>query len=708
MEKVNPKTQTRQSVNFRPLFYGCLAFAVGIGFAHYIFSLSLTHIILCVMGFLCFLGVVIFKKKFVNFIVILACFAAGLGAAAVDNNNFSSQKFMGQELVVEGRVGTKIYPSEKTTYLILENVTYQGEAGSNLAIYAVTAGSDFEFETGMKIQFTTQIYDEFLYENQSFNTFAYKMSAAHSASIDASDITVLSVGNLTFAENVRLYVKNLLHSFMPYQTAELSYSILFGDQTQLDETIKTNFATSGLGHLVAVSGLNTAVLVACIYWLLKAFRTPKLWRFIITAVILIFYCYLCSFSPSVVRASVMSLVFLGFTLLGRQYDLLSSLGVAGFIILIVSPLSVYDAGFLMSFLSVIAIGILAQPLSKFFTNKCKVPNKLSAALAIDICTTLAISPVLAMYFGKISFFSWLTNLICVPLFSAAYIIVFALVIIVSVLPFLGFLFAVPNLIFQFIIWFSGIIASITFAIINLYSLSLIGVVAFFLVLFFISSIYMAKTSKRLIASSISICLACVMTLGLYAPNIPTKTTYTQLNSYSPCAVLTSGGGEVLAVCDGSINPLEEYLKSKNIYSVTTLVCSSLKNNFNEFITKYNVKNVVSGGTNFVEVGDFGIKFFSQNQINKAVYIKIENFGALIALDRIGSVQAQTLKTLLEPLKVDVLYETKNSQNFTLIQNFDYVFSRDKIYSQNNFATKINGAFTFEITNGIIGEIRSAN
>ena len=139
-----------------------------------------------------------------------------------------------------------------------------------------------------------------------------------------------------------------------------------------------------------------------------------------------------------------------------------------------------------------------------------------------------------------------------------------------------------------------------------------------------------------------------------------------------------------------------------------MVCPSLKNNFNEFIIKYNVKNVVCGGTNFVEVGDFGIKFFSQNQINKAVYIKIENFGALIALDRIGSVQAQTLKTLLEPLKVDVLYETKNSQNFTLIQNFDYVFSRDKIYSQNNFATKINGAFTFEITNGIIGEIRSAN
>ena len=697
----------KRSVNFRPLFYGCLAFAIGIGFAHYIFSLSLTHIILCCIGFLFCLAFAIFKKNFVNFIVILACFVAGIGAACVDAKNFTHQKFYGQEMVVEGRVGTKIYPQNKTTYLILEDVSYSGESGANLAVNVITAGTGFEFETGMKIKFTAEVYDQFLYENQTFNSFAYKMSAQHSVSINAEDVEVLSSSNFTLAETVRFYVKKLLYQFMPTQTAELSYSILFGDQTQLDNAIKSNFATSGLGHLVAVSGLNTAVLVACLYWLLKAFKTPKLARFIVTAVILIFYCYLCSFASSVVRASIMALVFLGFSLLGRQYDLLSSLGVAGFIILIASPFAVYDAGFLMSFISVAAIGILADPLSKFFTQKCKIPQKLSSALAIDVCTTLAISPILAIYFGKISFFSWLTNLLCVPLFSAAYIIIFLLVIVVSVLPFLGFLFTIPSLIMKGIIWFAGIIAGLKFAIIDLYTLSIIGTAAFFVVLFLFSKLFMASSPNRITYASIAVCAAMVLSSVIYFPPTPTKNTYTQLNTYLASAVLTSKSGEVLVV-GGDLDVVEKHLMSRNLRNVNAVVLTESANNISDFIVKYHVKTVISASEDFISVGDFGVQYFYQNQNAKAIFVKLEDFGILIGIERLGTNQAALLGEVISSLKIDAVYETKSSQNFGLVKDFDYVFSRDNIKVQNNYATKTRGAFTFEITNGIIGEIRSEN
>lgn len=698
----------KRTINFRPLFYGCLAFGIGISFAYYLFNLSIAHITFCVIGFLACLLFAIFKKAFINFIVIIACFGAGLFAYSVDAHNFTAQKYSGEVCMVEGRIGTKIYPSDATTFLVLEDVSYSGESGSNLALNIVTAGSDLEFETGMIIRFTAEIYDEFVFENQEFNSFAYKMSAPHSASVDGVDIEILQSGQLTFAESVRLYVKNLLHKYMPYETAELSYSILFGDQTKLDEKIKNNFSTSGLGHLVAVSGLNTAVLVAFLYWLLKLFRTPRIWRFVVVSIILVFYCYLCSFAPSVVRASIMSLAFLGFTLLGKQYDLLSSLGFAGFIILICSPLAVFDAGFLMSFVSVMSIGILVDPLTKFFNKKCKLPQSLSGALAIDVCTTLAISPILAIYFGKISFFSWLTNLICVPIFSFAYILVFALVFVVSILPFMNFLLTIPSLLLQFVIWFAGIIAGLKFAIINLYNLTFFGTITFFLVLFIFGKMFMGSASKRLTCASICIVCSVVMTLGFAMPASITKTTYTQLNTYLPSAVVTSSSGEVLVLTDGSnLTYVDRYLMSKNITQVSALVLTGVSEE-SQFAIKYTVKTILHNSDDFVFVGDFAIKYISLNSLTKAIYLKIDDVGILVGVNRIGAMQAETLKAMLNPLKIDAIYETKSNQNFTLVKDVDYVFSRDKLNVNNNYATKVCGAFTFEITSGIIGEIRSKN
>lgn len=701
------KTKKKHFVNFRPLFYGFLAFAIGIAFSYYIFSLDITYIVLFSVLALLVIGFAVFRKTFVNLLIVVSCFALGVGCYFLDAKNFTSNLTYGNEYMVEGRATTHIYDKEETIFVILDNVSLDGNKTDNLAL-SIYKIDGFSIETGQRIKFSAKVYDEFLFENGQFNSYAYKMNATHNAFVNSNEVQIVSDGNLSFAETVRLHVKSLLHSFMPFETAELSYSILFGDQTQLDEDIKQNFSTSGLGHLVAVSGLNIAVLVACLYWLLRIFKTTKLFRFIFVSIVLLFYCYLCSFAPSVVRASIMAIVFLASTLLGRQYDILSSLGMAGFIILILNPFSVFDAGFLMSFVSVIAIGILVPPITKFFNQKCKIPNGLANALAIDISTTLAISPILAMYFGKISFFSWLTNLICVPIFSFAYILVFALVFVLSAFKFLGFLLFIPNILMQFIIWFSGVIASLDFAIINLYSLSLIGCVGFFLCLFFFSKLFMGDKLQRLSASALSVMVAVIMVFAVDRPNIPLTATYTQINTYSPSAVITSQNGEVLVV--GYNADVEAYLRYNRIETITAYVATSMSPKTTlDFTSKYSAKTISYSSPEFKTVGDFSFKHLYQNELLKAVYVEVENVGIVIALNHIGAKQAESIRFELAQYNPKVLFEARESKNFLSTGAYGYVVSNDKIDGiQNNFATKISGTFTFSISNGIIKEVRSEN
>lgn len=693
--------------NFRPLFYGFLAFAIGIASCYYLFSLNIAVIIILSILFAGCLGFAIFKRRFVNFLIIIACFILGAGAYFVEIGNLNSIKFSGGTYEITGRATTNIYEQENYSYVILDNVKVGGKTAGNLALGIYTYDG-FEVETGMNLKFTAEVYDQLWFENQSFNSFAYKMNSKHYAFVESGDVEIVSTGNLTISEKVRLYTKNLLHNYMPFETAELSYSILFGDQTRLDEDIKNSFSTSGLGHLVAVSGLNIAVLVACLYGIMRLFKTPKIAKFFVMCGVLLVYCYLCGFVPSVSRASIMAIVFLGFTLLGRQYDLLSSLGIAGFVILIFNPFSVFDAGFLMSFLCVIAIGFFVQPISRFLNQKAHVPTVIADSFAISLVTTLAIAPVLALYFAKISWLSLVTNMICVPLFSLAYILVFILVIVVSVFGFLGFLLMVPHWILQFIIIFAAWVASMQFSIIEIYSLSIIGAAGFYLILFFCSKIFMAPLLQRLFASSITAVMAFVLVFAVQTPQIPTSASYTQIHSHHTSIVLTSKNGEVLVVSGGETDTLQTYLRNQNIRHVDTLVLVESTMPNGDFVKKYSVDNVIEMGAGLKYYGDFGVRYIYQNGGEKGVLLFVEDIGILVASERIGNTQAANIKDLISGYDVDILYQNRYTKNFLNAGDFDYVFSHEKVFAPNNFATNLVGTFTFSISGGIIGDIRSLN
>ena len=159
------------------------------------------------------------------------------------------------------------------------------------------------------------------------------------------------------------HFKSILLENMSKDNAELTYSMIFGDKSTLPNDIVSVFRGVGVIHLLCVSGLHVGILVALVYgiikWLSKKFgwgyKSTSISIISVVAIFLLFYGYLCGFGVSVIRASIMAMVLLISKILGKKYDILNSISLAGIVILLLMPYQIFEVGFQLSFLCVFAI-----------------------------------------------------------------------------------------------------------------------------------------------------------------------------------------------------------------------------------------------------------------------------------------------------------------------------------------------------------------
>jgi competence protein ComEC len=189
-------------------------------------------------------------------------------------------------------------------------------------------------------------------------------------------------------------------------------------------------------------------LIALLGFVLKKLSTKGWLNFLICFAFLMLYAWFCGFSPSVVRAGIMGLVLLASTLTGKCYDNLSSVGFAGGLILLCSPLTALDVGFQMSVFCVVSIFVIAPVLSKWFGKA--LPKPIAVSMAVSISATIGILPFSAKIFSTLNLLSVFANLIVVPIFSVLYPLLFVFAFVAAILPFMGFLLKICNFSFDFI------------------------------------------------------------------------------------------------------------------------------------------------------------------------------------------------------------------------------------------------------------------
>jgi len=145
----------------------------------------------------------------------------------------------------------------------------------------------------------------------------------------------------------------------------VSKALLIGDRKEISTTLREKFNRTGVGHLLAISGLHIGIVATVAFAILRwvvAWISPVLWAgwtrrtaAILTFIPVLAYGFLAGMSPSTQRAVIMVGVFLLTLLFDREQDLINTICIAGMLILFINPPALFSISFQLSFTAVLVI-----------------------------------------------------------------------------------------------------------------------------------------------------------------------------------------------------------------------------------------------------------------------------------------------------------------------------------------------------------------
>lgn len=270
------------------------------------------------------------------------------------------------------------------------------------------------------------------------------------------NVTKGSAGIQYLPLKLKRHIIAAIRKALPAKSAGMLCAMLLGDTDYLDEAIVDNFRTTGIAHLLAVSGLHMSLLTCALSELLRRLKcSPKLNTVITMAFILLFMA-VTGFSPSVTRAGFMHLMALISRLILRDADSLTSLSLGVLVMLLLNPMSAADIGLQMSVCSTFGLMMLSDKVKAFLREKMKSkPSRihhrraavrlkayLIESLSASLTAALFTLPLSALHFGKISLIAPLTNLLCVYA-ATLFIITGIAASLIHAIPILGPVIAFP-------------------------------------------------------------------------------------------------------------------------------------------------------------------------------------------------------------------------------------------------------------------------
>lgn len=319
-------------------------------------------------------------------------------------------------------------PKEYDTYTKLSvrvlNITFPEttncyEFPAKIVLYINDGENALAF--GDKISFTCTLSEFKKAMNEgSFSSELYHKTQGFcgKAYINSGGITVLErntvKGFLKLTETLQGFIKTNLAKYLKGDYLALAEGFVLGDTSSLSDSLYKNVERCGLLHLFAVSGFNVSVVLMVISFILGRFIKSRKIVSCVSMIFIFLLCALAGFSVSVMRSGLMAAIYLIALFVNRDNDTLTSLFTAAFIVLIINPFYLFDAGFLLSYLATLGLILFATPINNIISRG---PKALTSALSVTIAAQIFTTPVTVLFFGELSLVSLVTNTLLVPFSS---------------------------------------------------------------------------------------------------------------------------------------------------------------------------------------------------------------------------------------------------------------------------------------------------
>jgi len=371
------------------------------------------------------------------FCLLIAWRMAYLGTIAAERDQALAKLFTGQvTLAVQAR----------------DQVQDSGQAkdflADSLLVWQKTSNSWQPIRAGIKIRGPSwreiQVGDIFLLQGKlqrptnfaDFDYLAYLAGKDIQALAYYPKLTWLASRAASWQRGIaalRAEIEGRINQYLPEPHASLLAGLLVGARRSFAAGLKEDFQTTGLTHIVAVSGSNVVLVILAAFFVFQ--WLPGLLKLPLSCLVLLAFTVLTGAEASVVRATIMGMIMLLALGLGRDSASFTALLLAALVMLWFKPQLLWlDAGFQLSFAATFGLIFLARPLERCLHF---IPSHfgLRTIIACTLAAQITAGPISAYHFGNFSLIAPLANLLALPWIPPAMLfglIMFAL----SYLPFL--------------------------------------------------------------------------------------------------------------------------------------------------------------------------------------------------------------------------------------------------------------------------------
>ncbi len=257
---------------------------------------------------------------------------------------------------------------------------------------------------------------------------------------DGRYIVPMGPGKMPFPygllEKIRKPIRQFIRAKLRPEEAALFQALILGERQGIDRSLREPFSKTGLGHILAVSGLHIGLVSWAAFFLIKwiLMRSYRLTLSVdirklaalITCIPVVFYASLAGLQVSTQRAMIMALVFFASVILDREKDIWSTLAFAALIVLSLDPDALFSISFQLSFGAVLGILWLTSPLIRRMGGSILDQGKIRRAAvflgrhflglaAICLAAQVFLFPMTVFYFHRVSPVALFANLMVIPL-----------------------------------------------------------------------------------------------------------------------------------------------------------------------------------------------------------------------------------------------------------------------------------------------------
>lgn len=476
-----------------------------------------------------FLFSLFFNKSYANTLFgvsfTLALFVCGLILYRNEKNTLS--ELNPQEITIDGIISD--YPLEKQNSYLLRLKMETGiqdrlirRLKGSILIYCKKDSSVLSYLPGDRLILTCSPVEiinrgnpyefdyRFFMENQGIKYIAFASTSTIKVHEQPQHRELAHKALIIRERIVKMYEQRGIKG----EQLALVSAMTLGQKNMLDQEQKQNFMKAGVMHVMAVSGLHAIILSLFVFNMLFFLKGRfNIVRIVITILILWAFAFVTGLTPSVLRATLMFTFLQAGNIIHRKVNGVNSVLASAFVLILIRPSVIFDAGFLLSYLAVIYIIMFYREFYLKLHLKNWFTDKIWQSAVVTTVAQAGTLPLTILLFNRFSTYFLLTNIIIVPV-SSLLIIIGCIVPLTFPVVFISEIFAhVLNYLTILTDWLTETAASAAGSSIENIGLTTSGSILLTIFIFIISSWYLLK--PRISALYILASLLVVLVAGTF-------------------------------------------------------------------------------------------------------------------------------------------------------------------------------------------------